>query len=253
MFVYTRIKYFKVSLEKHNLTRPDHMFWISFYMCAINSDILFSIHFWKTADGLVVCFDFGVNSVTWNCLCVVKCDQFFVSNTLLLKLHLSSPVQLMGKSQAQLPLNQLHKDVSPPGVLQGWRWKSLKISAAFVVVGSPLSSFPWPPRLPSPADPPPLWGLVSVRRPHSSSAPAGLSPHCWKAFLSLACPWGSSACCCQTNTAKIFFPVSLTVCFSGHLFAICLPLSLLFFTSCFSLYHPLSILCSLLYQFLHLS
>lgn len=81
-------------------------------------------------------------------------------------------------------------------------------------MGSLLSSFPWPLRLPFPADPPPLWGLVSVRRLYSST------PLRWKAFLSLACPWGSSDCCCQTNTAKIFFPVSST---SLPLFISCYP------------------------------
>lgn len=93
-----------------------------------------------------------------------------------------------------------------------------KISTAFVIVGSLLSSLPWPLRLPSPVVPPPhLWGLVSVRRPHSNFTPAALPFLSWKAFLSLACPWGFSACCCQTNTANIFFTVSLIVCCSGRL------------------------------------
>ena len=141
--------------------------------------------------------------------------------------------------------SRLHLDVGSPGVLQGWRWKSLKISAAFVVVGSPLSSLPWPLRLPSPADPPPSSALRSGIREKTllqRCSGRALPPPLKGLSLSLACPWGSLACCCQTNTAKIFFPVSLAFCLSGHISLFCLPLSLLSLTSCSLPYHPLSIL-----------
>lgn len=128
---------------------------------------------------------------------------------------------------------QLHEDdVNSPGVLQGWWWKSLKISAAFVVVGSRLSSLPWPLRLPSPADPPPLCGLVSVRRPHSSFALAGLPP-LLKGLSLISMPLGLLGLLLPNKHRNQDLLPCLP--FFGHL---CCPLSLLFLTICFSLYHP---------------
>lgn len=111
----------------------------------------------------------------------------------------------------------LHEDVSPPGVLQRWGWKSLKISPAFVVVGSLLSSLPWPPRPPFTADPPlPLWGLVSVRRPYFSARPPPPQP--LKGLSLISMPLGLLGRLLPNKHSQDLLPRSpLSACSSVHL------------------------------------
>lgn len=80
--------------------------------------------------------------------------------------------------------------------------ESKTISVVFVVVGSLLSSLPWPLRLPFPADP-----SLSLSLSLSSGIREKtlLPPTAERPFSHGACPWGCSAGCCQTNTAKIIF------------------------------------------------
>lgn len=129
----------------------------------------------------------------------------------------------------------LHKDdVSSPGVLQGWWWKSSKISAAFVVVGSLLSSLPWPLRLPYPAGPPPLWGLLSVRRPHSNPAPAGLTPPLLKSLSLISMPLGLPSLLLPNKHSQNLLPCPPHCQFLWSSITIHLFLYLLFYSSCYS-------------------
>lgn len=81
-----------------------------------------------------------------------------------------------------------------------WWCNSLKLSAALAVVGSLLSSLPWPLRLPLP-----LWGLLSVRRHHHSPTPL-------KGLSLISMPLGLlHRLLPNKHTAKIFFNVSSTL------------------------------------------
>lgn len=132
----------------------------------------------------------------------------------------------------------LHEDVSSPGVLQGWLGESLKISAALVVVGSLLSSLPWPLRLPTPADPPapPTPGIREKTLLQLCSSRALPPP--LKGLSLISMPLGFLGLLLPNKHSQDLLPCQ----FLWSSLALRLPLHLLFLTSCFSLYHPLSIL-----------
>lgn len=99
-------------------------------------------------------------------------DVFHVKNQ---KPFLQPPLQLLLRVQQALAADQalawlpppprFHPSASPTRSSPLWRCKSLKLSATFVVVGSLLSSLPWPLRPPPPSPRPAIREKTPPRPP----------------------------------------------------------------------------------------
>lgn len=159
------------------------------------------------------------SAVTPEISCSLACKEFMQPSLL----H-------MGRSRS------VHRDVSPPGALQGWRWKSFKISAAFVVVGSPLSSLPWPLRLPpSPADPPASLRSGIREKTLLQLCSSRALPPPLKGLSLISMPLGLLGLLLPNKHSQDLLPCLPHSLFLWSPLAISLPSISSFLTSCFSL------------------